>query len=78
MALKFVVDNLDDIEEAHRPLYVERDGKFALAVEGAVSNERLAEFRDNNRSLKKQLDDLSKQFEGVDVDKFLDIESDGE
>jgi len=32
--LKLVVDKLEDVEEAYRGLYVEKDGKFHLKVEG--------------------------------------------
>lgn len=34
MTLKLTLDSLDDIDEAIKPLYVEDNGKFKLAVEG--------------------------------------------
>jgi len=34
MALKMLVEKIDDVEEANRPLYVEKDGKFRLDVDG--------------------------------------------
>ena|SRR5215813_2021839 len=34
MALKLMVEKIDDVEEVNRPLYVEKDGKFRLDVEG--------------------------------------------
>ncbi len=34
MALKSVLDDLDSVEEQHRPLYEDRDGKYVLQVEG--------------------------------------------
>jgi len=34
MPLKVTVDTLDNVEESHRPLYVEQDGKFYLQIEG--------------------------------------------
>ncbi len=36
MALKAIVDKLDDVAEGHRDLYVERNGKFELSVEVGV------------------------------------------
>lgn len=33
MALKAVVEKLDDVQEEHRSLYIERGGKYELAVE---------------------------------------------
>ena len=62
MALKFMVDALDSIEETVRPLYVQKDGKFQLDVEGVVPSSKLAEFRDNNIDLKKALE----AFQGID------------
>lgn len=34
MALPYIVNKLEDIDEAHRALYTERDGKFYLDVDG--------------------------------------------
>ena len=34
MALKLNVESLDSVDEALRPLYVEREGKFTLNVDG--------------------------------------------
>lgn len=63
MALKFVIDKLDDVPEAVRSLYKKVGDKFQLDAEGAVSedehsglNAKVAEFRDNNIKLKKDFD----------------------
>lgn len=69
MSLKFTVDTLADVPETARTFYVERDGKFVLDAEGAVSKGRLDEFRENNLALTRQLTDLQKQFEGIDPDQ---------
>jgi hypothetical protein len=34
MPLKLTIEKLDDVEEAFRPLYEEKDGRFQLAVDG--------------------------------------------
>lgn len=45
------------------------DGSHVLDVEGAVEKTRVDEFRNNNVTLKKQLDELLKKYEGVDPDE---------
>ncbi len=58
----------EDIPQEFLALYEERDGKWVLKVEieGLVPKEKIDEFRTNNIALQKQLDDLKKQFEGID------------
>ena len=69
MALKFVVDNIESVEESQRSLYEKgSDGKYTLAVEGAVGKDKLDEFRNNNIELKKQLE----KFKDVDPAKYQD------
>jgi len=70
MALQYVVDALESVPEALRGEYVARDGKFYLSVDGVVPKERLDEFRNNNIAFKRELDDLKKTYEGVDVEKY--------
>jgi len=59
MKLKHWYATLDEIPEAYRALYVEKDGKFFLEVEGMVPKARLDEFRDKNTKLLKRLDALN-------------------
>ncbi|HQU04307.1 MAG TPA: hypothetical protein PLT25_06270 [Acidocella sp.] len=66
MSLKAVVDTLDAVEEPFRSLYAEKDGKFHLAVEGLVPKSRVDEFRDTNIALKRQMDELTAKFDGID------------
>lgn len=73
MTLKSVIDSLDGIPEAVRDSYVERDGKYHLAVEGMVPKDRLDEFRTNNIALKRERDDLMARFDGVDLDRYREL-----
>lgn len=73
MALKPVVDSLDAVPEALRGEYTERDGKFHLAVEGLVGRERLDEFRNNNVTLRRQMEELEARFAGIDPDQAREL-----
>ena len=77
MALEMVVDSLDNIEEVHKGLYVEKDGKFNLDVTGgedvtglksALEKERL-----NGRTLTKTVKDLQTKFKGIDANLVRDM-----
>lgn len=69
MTLKATIDKLEDVDEGVRGLYRERDGKFTLDVDGMVPRSRLDEFRENNISLKQQIEDLVKKFDGIDPEE---------
>lgn len=73
MTLKAKVKTLEEIPEAARALYVEKDGEFYLPVEGMVTKEKLDEFRDTNIALKKQNEELNTRFEGVDPDQYREL-----
>ena len=75
MALQFVVDSLDAVEESARGLYVEADGKFRLNVDGyedpAGLKSALQKERDAVKAAKTQLADAEKfkgQFDGLDIE----------
>jgi len=75
--LKFIVDTLEEVPEAQRELYVEKDGKFVLDVEGVPEDpevkKRIDEFRENNIKLFQKAEEMEKQlkkFEGVDPDEY--------
>ena len=73
MALKSVVEKLDDVPEALREHYVEENGSFVLATDG---NDRLKEFRTNNITLKQKAEELEtklKSFEGIDPAKYQEL-----
>ena len=67
MKLKFIYATQADIPEAFRSLYVEKDGKWTLDVEGATSVERVTEFRDKNILLQKEVTDLKATWDGFDA-----------
>ena len=45
MALKALLDTLDGVDDAIKPFYTERDGKYALAVEGVDDHPDVANLR---------------------------------
>lgn len=75
-----IVDSLDKVPEAVRPFYVQKDGKYVIALDGAPSgfvpagdlalaNGKVVEFRDTNIALAKEVETLrplKSQFEGID------------
>lgn len=63
MALKLVVDKIEDVEENLRPLYVERDGKFHLDAEiedPAPLKRNLEAARRSERAMKQQVEKWEK------------------
>lgn len=85
MPLKFKLEKLEGLAEPVAALYVPNEDKTAyfLDVEGAVSTEKLAEFRDKNVTLLKEVDTLKASvdsFKGVDAKKYFELtkmEADG-
>jgi hypothetical protein len=71
MGIKHVVESLDNVDDALKSFYTknEADNKFYLAVDGVVGKEKLDEFRSNNISLQKQLE----QFKGIDPAKYKEF-----
>lgn len=70
-----------EIPAEHQPFYLERASEengvrqshWHLDAEGLVEKSRLDEFRANNNSLRKELDELKQQFAGVDPRQFHDL-----
>lgn len=74
MALKFVLDSIEDLDEGIKALYSKHtDGKFYLDVEGAVSKSKVDEFRDNNVSLKQQVEEMTDKYGNVDIEKYNEL-----
>lgn len=76
MALKYKFKTKEEIPGEHQPFYAERDGAWILDVDGAVDKSKLDEFRTTNVALMKQLDDLKKQFEGIDPEQVRKLAED--
>ena len=68
MSLKFKYPTKDQIPSDHQPFYTEREGAWVLDADGVIEKSRVDEFRQQNATLKQQLDDLQKRFEGIDPD----------
>lgn len=66
--LKAVVDKLDDIDEKHRDLYVQReDGKFVLDAEGV---EDVSGLRASLESERANHQKTAAKYKGIDPDKY--------
>ena len=70
MALKYKILTREEIPAEHAALYVERDGAFFLDAEGVTDKAKADELRDNNIALKKQIEDHTARFDGIDPDEF--------
>lgn len=79
MALKAVLESLDDVQEATRDYYEEKDGKFVLSLEGiddhpAVANLRSALERQkaDRKKAADERDALKAKYDGVPEDFSAD------
>jgi hypothetical protein len=66
MPLKPRYNSLREIPAEDVRLYVERDGAWHLDADLKEDRAKLAEFRDNNIELQKQLRELQARFDGID------------
>jgi hypothetical protein len=73
MALKYKYSKREEIPAEHTALFVEREGAFVLDVEGATDKSKADEFRTNNVALKKQLEELTARFEGIDPEQVRQL-----
>src|SRR6185503_13152576 len=69
MPLKYRYDKQTEVPSELQSHYVERDGAFFLAVDGAVDKSRLDESRASNVALTKERDELRQRFDGIDPDE---------
>ena len=75
MSLKNVVETLDDIPEALHEHYAEKDDNFVLVHD---ANDAVDQFRANNVALREKVEGLEtklKTFDGMDADKYKELES---
>jgi hypothetical protein len=74
MRLKFETDTIDDVSEQYRDLYEPSEaGGYRLTVDGAVSKDKLTEFRTNNIALAKERDRLAKALADNDPTRVEEI-----
>jgi hypothetical protein len=69
MALKLTYKTKEEVPAELQSIYVERDGEFALDVDGVVDKAKHDEFRAANVALKKELEEQKKRFEGIEPDE---------
>jgi hypothetical protein len=69
MALKLTYKTKEEVPAELQAIYVERDGQFALDVDGYVDKTKHDEFRAANVALRKELEEQKKRFEGIDPDE---------
>src|SRR6266850_2202828 len=69
MALKFKFKTKDEIPADLTAHYVERDGAWVLDADGIADKSKLDEFRSNNVSLLKQLEEQTKKYQGIDPEE---------
>lgn len=85
-ALPLIAEKLEDIPEAQRSLYVEKDGKMHLDVEGvedtAGLKSALQKERDAAKEAKRLMAEMQARFAGIDPEKVKammhQFEADGE
>jgi Txe/YoeB family toxin of Txe-Axe toxin-antitoxin module len=65
MALKLIIDKLEDVDEALRPLYEEKDGKFQLAVEGIEDASGLKKALNSERQQRAAFEKKVKAWEAL-------------
>lgn len=76
MALKALLKSLEGLSEDSKKLYVKKDDVYHLDVEDLPEDPKVAEFRDKNRGQHSKINELTellKKFEGVDVDKYKQL-----
>lgn len=76
-AVPLTVDSIDKVPEAQRSLYVEKDGKFVLDVDGLEDTSglknALAAEREAVKKAKRESAEALKRYEGIDPDKVRTI-----
>lgn len=79
MAFKVFRDNLDDLDEAHKGLYVEKDGKFLLDIEGVDEHPTVKHLKTSfekakteKKTLSETLAALNARMEGLPEDFSVD------
>ena len=72
--LPFYVENIEDVPNEVRAFYTQDEqGSYNLNVDGVVSKRKLDEFRDNNRKLSSQLQDIESKYRHVDLEEYKNL-----
>jgi hypothetical protein len=69
MPLKYKYAGKDQIPAEHAALYIEREGAFYLDAEGVTDKAKADEMRTHNIELRKQIEDFTARFDGIDPDE---------
>ena len=69
MSLKRKFQTKAEIPAEQLPFYTEREGAWFLDADPSEELAKLAEFRDTNIGLKKQLEELQQRFQGIDPEE---------
>jgi hypothetical protein len=73
MALKTFIKTLEEVGEAFRSEYKKTDDGYVLDTDDSSFQQKIGEFRNNNITLQKQIDELNKtmtKYKGVDPEKY--------
>lgn len=70
MALKLIVEKIEEVGEAHRSLYAERDGKFHLDVEGLEDTSGLKSALESERKLRKDAEKRLGTLKDIDPEEY--------
>jgi len=78
MALALSVENLDELPEAIHSLYVEKDGKFVLDVDGGVPDvaglkAAIQAERDHAKKAEKIQKEFEAKYKDIDPDKYKEF-----
>ncbi len=71
--LPYYVESLESIPEPLHAHYVEDDGAYRLNVANVVPKGKLDEFRENNRRLKAERDEMADRYSYVDLDEYKNL-----
>jgi hypothetical protein len=69
MPLKYKFKTREEIPAEHAALYIEREGAFYLDAEGVTDKAKADEMRNHNIELRKQIEDFTARFDGIDPDE---------
>lgn len=75
MALKAVLDNIDDLDDVIKSEYTEKDGKFYLDVSDVDSHPKVVALKNAHERTKTEKNELKVKLDGLES-KFKDVPDD--